>query len=244
MSTGAPVIAVQNMPPEYLEKFNASRAYIVNITDTDYCLSRTYGNYQIPGRKADEDFTVTEIGPRKGTMDMGDRKVFDFPITPGDVAADLCREINTDAGFDSFLGVFVCKANVPTEAELNKANKRLEKFYTWCIAQGDSEWQRSGSVIMIPDLFKRAVTYLKLDREWCSQIQPNLECPGCGTHLRPKVAICAACGCVIDRDRAEKLGLIPQRSVEAAPEPTVEDMTRNLAPQLAGPVTNKGKKKS
>src|ERR1700676_1443483 len=137
MSTGTPVIAVQNMPPEYLEKFNASRAYIVNIPAPEYFLSPSYGNYHIPAKAEGEAYSVIEITPRKGTMDMGDKRVFDFPITPGEAATDLCREIDIDAGFDSFLGVFIPRAALPTDAELRNANARLEKFYQWGVAEGD-----------------------------------------------------------------------------------------------------------
>ena len=151
MSHSAPVITVANMPPEYLERFNATRAYIVNITDIDYHLSRTYGNYHVRANAAGEEFTVTEIAPRKGTMDYGDGKRLDFPITPRDVADDLCREINVDAGWDSFLGVFVSKASEPTVSELKDAHKRLEKFYAWGVEEGDKIWQQSRTVMLIPD---------------------------------------------------------------------------------------------
>lgn len=237
MSTGAPIIVVQNMPPEYLEKFNASRAYIVNITETDYCITRTYGNYQIAARKADEEYTVTEITPRRGTMDMGDRKVFDFPITPGDVAADICREINNDAGLNSFMGVFACHGPVPTEAELKNANKRLEKFYQWGVAEGDKIWQQTRMVILIPDWIKRAAEYLKLDRDWKTNVQPNFECPGCGTHVNPKFAICATCGLTLNEEKARRL--YPDRF---APKPPAEAVADEFA-ALAAPA-HKGKKKS
>lgn len=220
MNTGTPVIAVQNMPPEYLEKFNASRAYIVNITDVDFNLSRTYGNYRIPAREPGEEFSVTEITPRKGTMDMGDRRVFDFPITPDEVAKDLCREINDDAGYNSFLGVFVCKGPAPTEKELEQAKARLVKFYQWCVAEGDKVWQQTRMVIMIPDILKRAADYLKLDRDWKTNIQPNLECPGCGAHHKPNVAICIACGIVLNEEKARRL--YPERFAPAPTNPPAE----------------------
>ena len=236
MSTSSPLIAVQNMPAEYLEKFNASRPYVVNITDTEYCLSRTYGNYNLPAKEAGERYSVTEIAPRRGTMDMGDRKVFDFPITPQDVATDLCREINVDAGYDSFLGVFVSKGAIPTEAELAGAEKKLTKFYGWCVAEGDKIWQQSRMVMLIPDLLKRAADYLNLDREWKTNVQPNLECPGCGTHHKPGLALCIACGLILDDAKARRL--YPDRFAPPAPaqlDPPPSDV------QFAG--AHKGKKK-
>lgn len=240
MSTGTPVIAVQNMPPEYLEKFNASRAYICNITDTDYNLSRTYGNYMIPARVAGEPYSMTEIGPRKGTMDMGDRRVFDFPITPREVADDLCREINNDAGFRSFLGVFIAAGPLPTADELKKANARIEKFYAWCVTEGDKVWQQTRNVIMIPDLFKRAADHLKLNRDWKTDTQPNYECEGCGTRHKPGLAICIACGAILDEQKARRL--YPDRfpaAIAASPASPLEEST-----DMQEPSAPKGRKKS
>jgi hypothetical protein len=227
MSTGTPVIAVQNMPPEYLEKFNASRAYIVNITDTEYYLSRSYGNYHIPAKAAGEAYSIIEITPRKGTMDMGDKRVFDFPITPGEVATDLCREINIDAGFDSFLGVFIPRASLPTDAELRSANARLEKFYQWGVAEGDKIWQQTRAVILIPDWIKRAAEYLKLERDWKTNVQPNLDCPACGGRIKPGLALCSHCGALLDEEKARKF--FPDRFAPLAQTADDGDLGRGVA---------------
>lgn len=216
MST--PMFAVANMPPQYLEEFNASRAYIANITDVEYARARTYGMYTIRAKNPGEAYSLTEIGPRRGTMDFGDKHVMDFPITPDQIAKDLVREINGDAGFDSFLGVFVCGPNGPSADELANQRAHLEAFYTWCVGQGDEEWQRTGRIIMIPDLHKRAATYLKLNREWCAKIQPQLECPGCGDNIRPGVAVCKSCGAVIDRGKAIALGILRPEPEEPSQE--------------------------
>lgn len=247
MSTGAPIITVQNMPAEYLDKFNASRAYIVNITDTEYNLSRTYGNYHIDAKKVGEAYSVTEIGPRKGTMDYGDRRILEFPITPTEVATDLCREINNDAGFESFLGVFVSAGSVPTATELASADKRLEKFYQWGVAEGDKIWQQTRMVILIPDWIKRAADYLKLDRDWKTNVQPNLECPGCGARHKQGLAMCAACGAVLDMEKARRI--YPDRFPAAAPAEVLPPQPDLLASDVEFPAeqpvrARKGQKKS
>lgn len=225
MSTGTPVLSVQNMPPQYVAEFNASRAYIANITEIDWRLSRDYGNYFIAGKKAGEQFSLTEIGPRKGRMDIGDNKRLEIPIMPAEVAADLIRDINGNAGGDdhttSFLGVFICGKDGPTADELAVEQARLGEFYRFCVAQGDMEWQRSGQVIMIPDLWKRAAKTLNLDREWCAVIPSNIECPGCGEKIKAGVAVCKSCGAILNREKAIALGIVrmePQPEV-AASEP-------------------------
>lgn len=228
MST-APTIVVQNMPPEYLEKFNASRAYICNITDTEYNLTRTYGNYHIPAKAQGEKHTVTEISPRKGTMDMGDRRTFDFPITPSEVANCLCREVNGDAGLNSFLGVFVIAGPEPTAAELKKGNERLLKFYQWGVAEGDKIWQQSRMVMLIPDWIKRAADYLGINRDWKTDVQPNLECEGCGAHYKFGVALCASCGLVLNVEKARKL--YPERFAAAPAEVDPASVLDAVAPR-------------
>jgi hypothetical protein len=203
-----PQMVVQNMPAKYAAEFNQSRAYIANITDVEFSRSRTYANFIIPARPDGEEYSLTEITPHKGVMDMGDKHTSEFPIFPEEIAADLCREINADAGYDSFLGVFVCGPDGPTERELKDAHAKLERFYAWCVSMGDQEWQRTQKIFLIQDVWKRAATYLKLNREWNSVIQSNNECPGCGTNVRSGVAVCKECGCVLDRERAIELGMI------------------------------------
>lgn len=230
MSTGTPVLAVQNMPARYLEEFNASRSYIVNITDTEYHLSRTYGNYLIPAKASSERFSMMEVTPRKGVIDIGDRKVLEFPITPEEVADDLCREVNNEAGYLSFMGVFRCAGRVPTDRELEDAEAKLEKFYQWCVAEGDKIWQQTRLVILIPDHLKRAAAYLKLDREWKTNVQPKVECPACGINLRPGLAVCSGCGAVLDMEKARKF--FPDRfapTVDASEVDLAGDDPANLA---------------
>lgn len=211
------------MPAEMVAAFNRTRAYIANITEQDYRLVRTYGVYHIPGKKPGEAFSLTEIQPRKGIMDIGENKRLEFPIHPSEVAADLVRDINGNAGGDeftaSFLGVFLCEADGPTDEQLRAQQERLQQFYTFCVSQGDIEWQRSAQVIMIPDLWKRAARALHLDREWCAIVQPKFECPGCGDNLKPGVAVCKSCGAVLNKEKALALGIL-RPEPEAVPVPT------------------------
>jgi len=78
-------------------------------------------------------------------MDYGDKRVLPLEISAREIAEDLCREINSDAGENSFLGVFVCAGDTPTEEELRRARTRLEEFYRALVAAADREWERSHS---------------------------------------------------------------------------------------------------
>jgi hypothetical protein len=93
--------------------------------------------------------------------------------------------------------------------------------------------------MLIPDLLKRAADYLNLDREWKTNIQPNLECPGCGTHHKPGLALCIACGLILDDAKARRL--YPDRFAPPAPA-SVDPPGESTAIQHAA--APKGRKKS
>jgi hypothetical protein len=142
-------------------------------------------------------------------MDYGDKRTIPLAITAREIAEDLCREINSDAGENSFLGVFVCAGNAPTEDELRGARARLEDFYRAMVASADREWERSHSFLFIHDLQRRAAGHLGLNKEWYYQVRETAECPGCGERVKPTVAVCKSCGAVLDREKALALGLLP-----------------------------------
>src|SRR5579862_8436227 len=103
-------------------------AVIANITDQSYSAHRTYGTFRIPGRLPGEngaavpEYALTRVTPRTAIMDYGDKRTLPLPISAWEIANDLCREINSDAGEHSFLGVFVCAGEIPTEDELRAAH--------------------------------------------------------------------------------------------------------------------------
>ncbi len=111
-------------------------------------------------------------------MDYGDKRTLPLAITAREIADDLCREVNSDAGEQSFLGVFVCAGNVPTEEELRGAREKLDEFYRALVAAADREWERSHSYLFINDLQRRAAANLGLEKEWFSTTPAYAgECP-------------------------------------------------------------------
>jgi hypothetical protein len=200
LHTGRSAQAVQ---PEH-----SPQAVIANITEQNHTAHRTYGTFQISGRAGGEEFTLTRVTPRTAVMDYGDKRILPLAITAREIAEDLCREINSDAGENSFLGVFVCAGNMPTEAELRNARSRLEEFYRALVAAADREWERSHSFLFIHDLQRRAAGHLGLNKEWYYQARETTECPGCGERLKPTVAVCKTCGVILDREKALALGLL------------------------------------
>jgi hypothetical protein len=195
------------------------QAVIANITEQGYTAQRTYGTFQIAGRSGAEEFALTRVTPRTAVMDYGDKRTIPLTITAREIAEDLCREINSDAGERSFLGVFVCAGDAPTEDELRGARAKLEEFYRALVAAADREWERSHSFLFIHDLQRRAAANLGLEKEWHYQVRETAECPGCGERVKPTVAVCKSCGAILDREKALKLGLIqPAAAIESRTE--------------------------
>jgi hypothetical protein len=187
---------------------NTETAVIANITDQSYSAHRTYGTFRIAGRAEGEEYSLTHVTPRTAVIDYGDKRKLPLQITAREIAEDLCREVNSDAGERSFLGVFVCAGDTPTEDELRGAREKLEAFYRALVASADREWERSHSFLFINDLQRRAAANLGLDKEWYYQIRETSECPGCGERVKPGVAVCKSCGAILDREKALALGLV------------------------------------
>jgi len=185
------------------------QAVIANITEQRYLAHRMYGTFQVEGRGEGEKYALTRVTPRVAVMDYGDKRTLPLQITAREIAEDICREINSDAGERSYLGVFVCAGDAPTEDELRAAGEKLEDFYRALVAAADREWERSHSHIFLNDLQRRAAARLGLEKDWHYQPREMQECPGCGERVKPGVAVCKSCHAVLDREKALALGLVP-----------------------------------
>jgi len=192
-------------------------AAICNITEQHYMAHRMYGTFQIAARVEGEACAVTRVTPRTAVMDYGDKRTLPLAIAAREIAEDICREINSDAGENSFMGVFVCDGDGPTEKELKSAGEKLDEFYRALVASADREWERSHSFLFIHDLQRRAAAKLGMEKEWYYQVRATEECPGCGDRVKPGVAVCKSCHAILNREKALALGLI-QPAVEAAPQ--------------------------
>ena len=183
-------------------------AVICNMTEQHYMAHRMYGTFQIAGRGDGEKFALTRVSARTAVMDYGDKRTLPLAIPAREIADDICREINSDAGENSFMGVFVCAGDAPTEAELKYAEEKLDEFYRALVASADREWERSHSFLFIHDLQRRAAAKLGMNKEWHYQVRETEECPGCGDRVKPGVAVCKSCHAVLNREKALALGLI------------------------------------
>ena len=169
---------------------------------------RTYfGSLDIAVPGEGQAYAITPIRSCKGVMDLGDKRTMEFAITAREIAEDLAREINGDSGEGSFHGVFVAEGMEPTEAELDEARRRLEAFHRRLVEVADLEWERSHNPMFITDLERRAARELKLDKPWLYDPKPATECPACGERIKAGVAVCRACGAILDPEKAARFGL-------------------------------------
>lgn len=194
----------------------STSAVIVNLTEETWTLHRSYGTYRVRGCEGGEPYALTRIEGRGAHMDLGDKRTVEVAIMAVEVAQDLCREINSDGGEESFFGVFVAAGEMPSSEELRKAREKLAAFYRRLVAGADREWERSHSYLFINDVERRAAQYLGLEKDWFYQAHETVECPGCGEKIKPGVAVCRTCGAILDRSKAASLGLVPPKRVTRA----------------------------
>ncbi len=186
---------------------------------------RTYfGSLEVRSPEPGEPYAITPIRGCTGVMDLGDKRTMEYRITAREIAEDIAREINGDSGEGSFHGVFVAAGEVPTEAELANARRRLEEFQRRLVAAADLEWERTKNPMFITDLERRAARQLGLEKPWLYDPKPLAECPVCAEKIKPGVAVCRSCGAILDRDKAAQYGLVPpgRKERQRNPDPPAD----------------------
>lgn len=175
---------------------------------------RSWRPFVVNYPKPTEKYALTVIDPATSYADIGDKKRQEFYHTARAVAADLCQEVNKNAGVDSFLGLFVCEGLTPTPEELANAHEKLNKFLLSQVEEADRIWQSAPRHDLIPGIAKVGAKYLSLNKPWVQSVEALVECPGCGTSIRPGFAVCGHCHAVLDRTKAEELGLVKSAAGE------------------------------
>jgi len=173
---------------------------------------RTYfGSLEIRSPQPGEPYAITPIRGATGVMDLGDKRTMDYRITAREIAEDIARELNGDSGEGSFHGVFVAAGDLPTDAELADARRRLEEFQRLLVKAADLEWERTKNPMFITDLDRRAARQLGLEKPWLYDPKPLADCPVCAEKIKPGVAVCRSCGAILDREKAAQYGLLPAK---------------------------------
>ncbi len=97
-------------------------------------------------------------------MDYGDKRTLPLPITAREIADDLCREINSDAGERVFSACLFARETRRLRRNFGRARAKLDEFYRALVASADREWERSHSFLFIHDLQRRAAANLGLEQ--------------------------------------------------------------------------------
>ncbi len=230
------------------------KAYVASVCDVE--LRRqlgTLGTYVIPAAQFHIGFSLVEIEPRVERVDIGlglDGK-YGKEFWPARRIAEDVVGAHSYENYEKW-GVFICAGEQPTEEELARARARLTKTYQDLVFEGDQLHARPNGFRDITDVHRRAVKYLGQERPWAYTPQQLVPCPGCGERLVPTVAVCKHCGAVLDRKRAEELGIIKAEvgsqtsevGEDQGPEPVHETLATEMqspAPYGAGQKTQRKK---
>ena len=201
----------------------AEVAVLVNISTQKWPpRQRTYfGSLDVRSPHDGEPYALTPVRSCKAMMDLGDKRTMEFPISAREIAEDIAREINSDSGEGSYHGVFVAAGSEPTQIELAEARRKLDEFHRRLVAVADLEWERTHNPMFITDLERRAARELKLEKPWLYDPKPATECPACAERIKPGVAVCKACGAILDKEKAAQFGLVASAShpETASPKP-------------------------
>ena len=198
-------------------------AALVNISSEKWPpRHRSYfGSLQVLSPEPGQAYAVTPIRGCSAVMDLGDKRIMEIPVTAREIAEDVARELNGDSGDGSFHGVFVAAGELPTDAELADARRRLEEFQRRLVAAADLEWERTKNPMFITDLERRAARQLGLEKPWLYDPKPLAECPACGEKIKPGVAVCKSCNAILDREKAAQYGLVPAKPERPRRVPTI-----------------------
>ena len=183
----------------------SERAVICNVGEQEWTLVRTYGVYRIPAPQGGEEMATLEVGDRIDVIDMGDNRRLEVPIHARKIAEDLAADLADH-------GVFVARGEAANAEEVGGAKAHLIEVAKKLVFEGDQEWARSHNYRLLSDLHRRAVKSLGLEREWAYEPVAMGECPVCGERIKPGVAVCKSCGAILDREKAQQFGIVPNET--------------------------------
>jgi hypothetical protein len=206
------------------------KAYLINISDQKYFVSRSYRDYWVMPAKSRTEFSVTEIDSVTDRMDYGLGnemismpsgpprfvvKTIPVPFSAMRVAEDVARQINGDLGEGAFVGVFVSLTRNPTPEKLAEMTAKYVEYQQRLVFSADQKWTLKPDHRFIADAEKRAAIYLKIDKPWCYAPEMMSECPACFTKVSPSAIKCGACGAILNIEKCIEMGIpIPRETMK------------------------------
>jgi|SRR6185503_945112 len=106
-------------------------------------------------------------------------------------------------------GVFVASGDLPTEAELKEARRKMIKTADRLIQEADTYWNQGPSEYKNVTEMHRWAAKMRgqMDKPWARAVQEMNSCDICGSQVSPSAAICPTCKNVIDEERVIKAKL-------------------------------------
>jgi len=158
-------------------------------------------------KEIDEDQPLLEI-PNFSTQ-VADALVKDY--CNGLIGCDMNQSM---PGLFWVPGKFTTLTKLKEEhlARLLAAHTKQQNYYNTLIKMANQLWAKTnGNPLAITDDMRLAARELNQpDFNWMSNFTmlEKASCPACGSSIKPEFPVCPTCRAVIDKDKAEKLGLV------------------------------------
>ncbi len=163
------------------------------------------------------------VGAASWFRDVGiDEPLLEIPTSAVMVAESIVRDyqnsrIGSNMG-DAVPGIFFVPGEIDLKGlvsqypqELERSIQRQMRWYEILVKQADSLWAvTNGNPIAIPEDCKLACKELSWSRDWATDFKRiTMEpCPACGQLRNPLFPICGSCKFVVDKKKAQELGII------------------------------------
>lgn len=185
----------------------------VTVQPSDYLIPA--GKDNAPGRLV--------VGPCSWWRDIDpEQPLLEIRVSALQVADSLVRDYcnarwGSNMG-DSMPGLFYLPGEKTVEEMKKEAGHLLvtaiqkqRNWYRELVKQADSMWARAnGNPLAIDDTARIAAHELGLERDWRSNYKATemVKCVACGQLRDPLFPICSHCHAVIDKKKADELGLV------------------------------------
>lgn len=151
-----------------------------------------------------------------------EQPLLEIPVSAVIVAESIIKDyqnsrVGSNMG-DCLPGVFYLPGDVSFKELIEKYPKELEKaiikqnaWFNVLVKLGDALWARTnGNPLAIPDDMRLACKELGLNRDWVQNFAriEMVPCIACGQLRNPNYPICQSCHAVVDKAKAEELGLV------------------------------------
>ncbi len=174
------------------------------------------GNYEKP--------SLLVVGPSSWWRELDeDQPLLEIPVSSiaiaDSIVVDYCNGMIACNMGDIMPGLFFIPGDINLTELRTKYKNRLDaaqikqrNWYAALVKEADKLWARTnGNPIAISDIMRLGARELGLNtKEWLQDFQAMemIRCVACGQMRNPTYPVCPSCHAVIDKKRAEELGIV------------------------------------